>query len=195
MIGANYKRILVGVFGLFILAGIGVQAQEKVNQTDSQGKRHGVWRKNHEGSDLVRYEGQFEHGKEIGEFRFYAKSPKNYLEATRTFNATSDSVMVVYYDSDEKKQSEGYIVGRNREGIWKYFQQDGKTLLSTEEYVQGKLHGRVITYYPNGKITDESTYVNGVLHGTSIKYDEKGNELYRANYLKGEKCNHLLIKK
>lgn len=35
MIGANYKRILVGVFGLFILAGIGVQAQEKVNQTDS----------------------------------------------------------------------------------------------------------------------------------------------------------------
>lgn len=50
MIGANYKRILVGVFGLFILAGIGVQAQEKVNQTDSQGKRHGVWRKNHEAS-------------------------------------------------------------------------------------------------------------------------------------------------
>lgn len=95
--------------------------------------------------------------------------------------------MVVYYDSDEKKQSEDYIVGRNREGIWKYFQQDGKTLLSTEEYVQGKLHGRVITYYPNGKITDESTYVNGVLHGTSIKYDEKGNELYRANYLKGRK--------
>lgn len=45
MIGANYKRILVGVFGLFILAGIGVQAQEKVNQTDSQGKRHGVWEK------------------------------------------------------------------------------------------------------------------------------------------------------
>lgn len=38
MIGANYKRILVGVFGLFILAGIGVQAQEKVNQTVHKGK-------------------------------------------------------------------------------------------------------------------------------------------------------------
>lgn len=48
--------------------------------------------------------------------------------------------MVVYYDSDEKKQSEGYIVGRNREGL-KYFQQDGKTLLSTEELMyKGKLH-------------------------------------------------------
>ena len=38
---------------------------QDINQFDAEGKRHGVWKKNFEGTDQLRYEGEFDHGKEI----------------------------------------------------------------------------------------------------------------------------------
>ena len=44
---------------------------QSLNGFDSDGKRHGKWKKNFEGTQVVRYEGTFSHGKEVGLFKFY----------------------------------------------------------------------------------------------------------------------------
>ena len=58
---------------LFFISG-SVLGQE-INQFDAQGKRHGKWKKFFKGTKKVRYSGQFEHGKEVGVFKFYHKEP------------------------------------------------------------------------------------------------------------------------
>ena len=46
---------------LALLVGFSSFAQT-LNQFDADGKRHGKWKKNFDGTDVIRYEGTFEHG-------------------------------------------------------------------------------------------------------------------------------------
>ena len=71
---------------LFLIVTSLVYAQD-INQFDENGKRHGVWKKNFEGTKQLRYEGQFDHGKEVGEFKFYKLvKKKSVLTATKLFD-------------------------------------------------------------------------------------------------------------
>lgn len=47
--------------------------QGDTNQMDEEGKRHGLWRKYYN-NNRVRYSGTFEHGKEVGVFKYYSAS-------------------------------------------------------------------------------------------------------------------------
>ena len=42
--------------------------QENSNQVDANGKRHGKWTKYFEGTEQIRYTGEFNHGQEVGTF-------------------------------------------------------------------------------------------------------------------------------
>ena len=55
---------------LILLIATIVSAQD-INQVDANGERQGVWRKNFDKTKVLRYEGEFSHGKEIGLFKFY----------------------------------------------------------------------------------------------------------------------------
>ena len=46
-------------------------SSQEINQLDSNGKRHGIWKKTFEDTNILRYEGEFFHGKERGLFKFY----------------------------------------------------------------------------------------------------------------------------
>ena len=56
---------------LFLIVTSLVYAQD-INQFDESGKRHGVWKKYFEGTKQLRYEGKFDHGKEVGKFLFHS---------------------------------------------------------------------------------------------------------------------------
>lgn len=56
---------------LFLLMSCGFIFAQNINQFDANGERHGIWKKNFEDTNIIRYEGQFFHGKEIGLFKFY----------------------------------------------------------------------------------------------------------------------------
>ena len=65
MIKQNLNFIILLTFAT-VLCG----AQTSINQLDTNGKRHGKWQKNFEGTKSLRYQGQFEHGKEVGTFTY-----------------------------------------------------------------------------------------------------------------------------
>ncbi|MBP0903620.1 toxin-antitoxin system YwqK family antitoxin [Mariniflexile gromovii] len=164
-----------------------VSAQE-INQLDANGKNHGIWKKNFEGTNIPRYEGEFLHGKEIGTFKFYKNIKKKaVLTATKEFNEKDSKAYVKFYASTGKVISEGQMDGKKYIGEWKYYQKTNNKLLTLEHYNDsGILHGERIVYYPNGQIAEKQTYKDGKLEGVSVVYSEKNVVLSEVIYVNGE---------
>lgn len=186
-------------------------SQSEINQMDAKGQRHGVWKKTFPGTDQLRYEGAFVHGKEIGEFKFYCEECKDKPSVVKDFNDKDDIAVVKYFTIKGKLVSEGKMKGKDRIGEWVYYHKTSKIVMNRENYENGKLHGKVITYYPDGKITEETDYKNGIkegadnyyspdgvllkklfykndeLHGEAIYYDAFGNVIIEGFYKNGKK--------
>lgn len=171
---------------IFLLIFITTSAQEGLNNYDSEGKRHGSWKitfKKDPGQ--VRYEGQFEHGKEIGLFKFYQLGQDN-PAATKLFSPDSDTAEVTYYSQKGKIISEGKMQDTVRIGEWKYYHRNSDKLMMLENYENGVLHGEKLTYYENGKLAEKSFYKNGEPDGERILYSENGVILEHLTYEDGE---------
>jgi antitoxin component YwqK of YwqJK toxin-antitoxin module len=153
-----------------------VSAQASINQFDASGERHGLWKKNYDQTKEPRYEGTFEHGKEIGVFKFYTlKTKKSVLSATKTFNRENSIADVKFLSSTGKRISEGQMNGKLFVGKWTYYHNKTKAVMSLEAYNdKGELHGEKVVYYSNGQIAEKSNFVNGKLEGTSTMYSESG---------------------
>lgn len=169
------------LFGILLCA-TPVFSQSEINQLDTQGKRHGVWKKFFEGTEQLRYEGTFEHGKEVGEFKFYCESCKNQPMVIKNFSRKEGVAEVQYFTIKGKLVSKGRMQGKNRIGEWVYYHEKSNNIMTREHYSNGKLDGKIITYYPNGKITQETSYVNGIKQGEDNYYSPEGVLLKNLNY-------------
>ncbi|HET8752826.1 MAG TPA: hypothetical protein VFM59_00585, partial [Salinimicrobium sp.] len=124
-------KIILFLISVFVFENV---AAQEINQVDENGKRHGVWRKTfEEDPEQIRYEGSFEHGKEVGVFKFYQLGFKNPV-ATKHFSADSDIAEIKYYSQDGDIISEGKMQGEKRIGEWKYYHKDSENVMMTENY-------------------------------------------------------------
>nr|WP_321233499.1 toxin-antitoxin system YwqK family antitoxin [uncultured Psychroserpens sp.] len=173
-------------FFIFILTVVSLTsyAQNTVNQFDANGKRHGVWRKHFDKTKQLRYEGQFNHGKEVGTFKFYTLSKgKSVLSATKEFNDLNSKAIVTFLSSKGKLISKGQMDGKLYIGKWIYYHNKNDAIMSTEYYNDsGELDGEKLVFYPNGKTAEKSNYSNGKLDGISTWYAENGTVLKVFQY-------------
>ena len=176
------KQKLTTVFLLLTIV-FGVSAQVKFNNFDENNQRHGPWKKYYDGTKLVRYEGTFSHGEEVGTFKFYKKLGKiNYLAATKEFNEDG-TVQVIYYSLGKKVISEGKMVGEKLIGNWLYYHKDSDQVMTSETYdEQGILHGVKQIYYPHGQLTQEVNYVHGKRENIELYYAENGTIIKKYHY-------------
>ncbi len=179
----NFKYFL---FISILIMGSSALSQSGINQFDEHGKRHGVWKKTYENSDQIRYEGTFNHGKEIGVFKYYCSDCKDKPIIIKTFNEKENTAQVVYVTKKGKLVSEGVMEGRNRSGEWVYYHEKAKSIMTKEFYVNGKLDGFKITYYLNKKITEELEYKNGKKEGVNNYYSPEGVLLKKLLYKNDE---------
>lgn len=142
------------------------------NKLDEFGKKQGVWKGIYEESKRPRYEGVFEHGKEVGVFKFFDDTKAGTVIATREFNANDNSCYTIFYNQKSNKVSEGKVVNKRFEGEWKYYHEDSPAIMTLESYVDGKLNGVRKVFYISGKLAEETTYVNGVKEGPYKNYAE-----------------------
>ncbi len=176
----------------FLLLFVGIMSysaafsQSDVNQFDENGKRHGSWKKYFEGTEQLRYEGTFEHGKEVGTFKFYCEECKSQPMVTKEFSGKDNLADVKYYTIKGKLVSEGKMQGKKRVGEWLYYHEKTNSVMSRENYVDDKLHGKKYTYYPNGNITEEITYEHGVMQGDNLYYGPDGVMLKKLKYVNNE---------
>lgn len=176
----NINKIAWLVF--FCLGIFNLQAQNAFNNLDANGKKDGLWKGFYPESKRLRYEGTFSHGKEVGEFKFFDDTKAGTVVATRTFNPNDNVAYTVFYDQNKNKVSEGKVVNKMFEGEWKYYHQASTSVMTIENYKNGKLEGLRSVFFPSGKIAEETYYKNNLKNGSSKKYSEKGYVLEEANY-------------
>ena len=163
------------LLSILLICVVGTVMAQSINQLDANGKRDGVWKKNFEGTKVLRYEGQFSHGKEVGTFKFYKNiGNKPVLTAIKEFDANSDIAEVQFLSSLKKVISKGKMKGKLYMGDWQYFHKNSDKIMITETYNNnGKLEGERLVFYDNGKIAERAFYKNGKLEGKSTWYSEK----------------------
>ena len=173
---------------LLCFSTLSLVAQNNFNQFDDNGERHGPWRKFFKNTNMVRYSGTFEHGKEVGEFLFYSlKSGKSVLTSSKVFNSDNNLAQVKFFASNGRDISEGQMNGKLHVGPWIYYHKNSKVIMTQEFYNnEGKLNGMRTTYYKNSKIAAEVSFVNGFKQGISKSFSQSGILINKINYEAGE---------
>ncbi|WP_296314833.1 toxin-antitoxin system YwqK family antitoxin [Winogradskyella sp. UBA3174] len=190
-----------------------VFAQKSVNKFDKDGKRDGLWAKNYHKTDQKRYEGVFQHGKEIDSFKYYTLSKgKSVLSAVKVFNEKDSLADVSFFASNKKVISEGRMNGKRYIGQWIYYHKNSSAKMIIENfneqgllegerkilykngliaeianYEDGKLIGEANWYSENKTLIKSSNYQNGELHGKTTNYDAKGIVMSEGTYVKDQK--------
>lgn len=163
-------------------------AQEPRGPVDENGKRHGIWSQYYPNSKQLRYTGEFVHGKEVGEFRFYCEDCKDKPNVIKVFNPDNDIADVKFFEK-EKLIAEGKMDGKIHIGKWIYFHKNSKQIMTEEHYLNGKLEGQKITYFPTGKIAEIQHFKNGIKEGENNYYTKDGvllkKMLYKNDQLDG----------
>ncbi|MCI4443207.1 MAG: hypothetical protein JHC39_06835 [Lentimicrobium sp.] len=180
---AFYKK---GILVLIFLNVFCIQAQNDFNKLDDKGNKHGLWKGNYEDTKNPKYEGTFEHGKEVGVFTFFDNTKTKIVIATREFNPKDNSAYTIFYDQLKNKVSEGKVVNKLYEGQWKYYHKASKVVMTIENYSKGNLEGLRSVFYPNGKIAEEMTYKNNLKNGPYKRYTESGIIIEESNYKNNE---------
>ena len=173
---------LASVFFIHLVA----VAQSDNNKLDEKGNKNGVWKGYYLESKRLRYEGTFDHGKEIGVFNFYDDTKAQTVIATREFNAKDHSAYTIFYNQSRSKVSEGKEVNRLLEGLWKYYHENSTDIMTLENYKSGKLEGLRSVYYPGNILAEQTNYTNGIKNGAYKKYSIKGVLLESSNYKDGQ---------
>lgn len=182
------QNILLAIF--FTITLTSVSSQNEVNKFDENGKRHSIWKKNYPNTDQIRYQGKFNHGKEIDTFKYYKlKNKKSVLSAVKVFNKDNDQAEVTFLTSKGKVISKGKMVGKKFIGEWIFYHKKTNDIMIQENYnVNGEMEGKRNVYFDNGVLAEQADYKNGLKNGLLKIYSQKQVLLQESTY-KNDKLN------
>ena len=178
------NTIKVFTTSLFILFNSVIFAQ--INQYHEDGTRHGLWEKKFEGTDQIRYSGTFDHGIEVGDFKFYKRGLQGHPTAIKTFSEQGKKAVVKFYSQRGRLISTGVEIERKKTGKWEYFHNRGDNLMMVEYYKDGLLDGERINYYENGRVSETVSFVEGKKEGKELVYSEKNVLIKEFTYQNNE---------
>ena len=132
--------------------------------------------------------------------RFSANASKSKQATPREkcnyVNGIKHGSYVLYHERGGFIDTEGKYRKGHQTGNWKYYYEPGG-LLKTQNFKNGRLSGKALSYYSNSKLQSVSNYkiindrrkgkVQSVADGEWIFYDKSGKEISRINYVDGVK--------
>ncbi len=185
---AQFMKINKSLFSIivFFVMNAAAVAQTEFNQLDDKGSKNGPWKGYYPESKRLRYDGTFDHGREVGVFRFYDDTQAQSIIATREFNKKDNSAYTMFYNQSNNLVSEGKVVNKLYDGVWKYYHENSKAIMTLENYVNGKLEGVRSVFYPNGKLAETTNYAKGIKSGAYKKYTAEGIVLEESIYKNGQ---------
>jgi len=165
-----------------IVVNVGLFAQD-INKFDESGKHHGKWTKYYAGQPVIRYEGQFEHGVPVGEFKYFYETGK--LQTVANYSEKGTVCSTVSYFGNGTKLAEGVYLNREKDGKWVFY--DGHSNVIAVDYYKNELkHGKCIVYHPTGELIEEVNYEKGIQHGMWKRYFKNGNLHFQGNVENGK---------
>lgn len=170
------------VISLFLSTFIFAQ-DEDINQTDSNGEKHGKWVGYHE-SGNVRYIGNFEHGVPTGKFAYYYDETGIVQMVMEYRDATTIYATAFYELNGYIKMAEGLYVNQLKDSVWTFY--DARGILSSKEtFSEDKLNGERTVFYLDGSVYEISNWQDSVMHGAYVSYFENGQESCEGEYVEG----------
>lgn len=205
----------------FLLIGGSLLAQpEKVNQTDSQGRKQGVWKKPYPDVQVFKYVGQFKDDIPYGKFVYYYDTGE--VEAVMNYSENGTVCRSSMYHRSGYLMARGKYINQEKDSIWFYYDDRGY-LSYQEEYKGGQLNGQKIVYYmpvdgeyrvmryenykdgirsgeskeyyDNKSLKKECVFVDGYVHGTMKIYYPTGELQGLFQYKNGKKHGWQIIYK
>lgn len=174
------KRILFLILISLFLPTL-LLAQDRINVTDKNGKKQGVWKKYENGH--VVYEGQFKDDVPYGTFKYYHANGK--LKSVTEFQQGVHKVKTTIYHENGHKASEGAYIDQLKDGEWRYYSNQD-TLIKVEHYKAGDRDGLWQTYSTSGILLEECNYLNNKRNGLYKTYYLNGIVSYEADYVAGK---------
>ncbi|MAZ58489.1 MAG: hypothetical protein CMP56_03675 [Flavobacteriales bacterium] len=152
------------------------------NYFNDGGERMGWWYGYHD-NGIIKYEGKFYNGKEIGEFKYYDTSGNmvinlNYID-------TGVTSVARLYSSDGLQKATGKYVNKRKEGSWFYYNNLAQIYLK-EQYQDGELNGDVVYYFNDFLVSEKYKYINNLKHGIGEIFYQSGMINMRSNYKNGK---------
>lgn len=175
------KKLIV----LLVLISVIHSVTAQKNKFDSNGKRHGFWKKSFKNGN-TRYFGKFDHGKEIGVFKFYSLASPKKPVIIKVFNKENTIASSKFYDNSGNLMSEGNMDGKNRIGKWVYYHKGTENIMQEEFYIKGKLDGTATTFFKNKKPTIIANYKKGLLDGSYKRFSVRGKIYQDVHYKEGK---------
>lgn len=177
------KHLLSTLLGLLLIGNVVLsQATGTLNQTDVEGKKHGLWEVFYDNEEKqMRYRGEFEHGEPIGTFFYYYESGEKSSEVTYLNDSLAEAR---FFHKNGTIMGEGKYEDKQKVGEWRFY--DNHTVLSSvEPYEDGKLDGLVRVYHMNGQVAAEIPYVHGIKNGPFKEFTTDGKIRIEGTYADG----------
>lgn len=175
-------RWIVALVCFFVA--VAVHSQDTINRTDALGRKQGFWQKRDKENHKV-YEGQFINDIPYGKFTYFYKDGK-----IRTVSILSDNGTIARTTSwfpNGKLMAKGRYLDQQRDSLWQFFSEYDGSLVSEENYVNGKKSGPEKIFYPGKGISEIIPWVDGVNEGVWEQYYDDGTLKLTGSYRNGEK--------
>lgn len=160
------------------------------NQTDSKGRKQGVWQKTYPKSEVLQYKGQFRDNKPVGTFEYFY--PGGELKATIEHHSDGRHARANYYFENKMLMTEGFYLDQKKDSTWVNYNEEG-LVLGVESFKMDKLNGKKVIYYLEGQIETEklnplsvANYLNDTLHGEYREYFSTGKLKQIGKYENGK---------
>lgn len=160
----------------------------QINQTDSNGLRQGLWKKQQPNGHLL-YEGNFKDGKPVGEWKRYHLGGQ--VKAVINYRQDSDSAITQLFDRLGRRIAEGNYVNQKKEGNWVCFSKNKK--VAEEQFHNGLKDGASLKYYDTGELMEEIDWVNGSQEGEFQVFYKTGQPYMQCKMRKNQRHGLCLV--
>ncbi|MFW5832318.1 MAG: toxin-antitoxin system YwqK family antitoxin [Prolixibacteraceae bacterium] len=170
------------IFSTLIILLLPFLLAAQINQTDAEGRRHGLWKKQYPNGRLM-YEGCFRHGKPVGEWKRYHEGGQT--KAVIVYAEDSDSAYAQLFNPHGKKIAEGNYLDKTKAGKWKFF--SGEQKIAEEHYSQGLKHGISKTFYQSGELLQSTEWKEGIQEGKHQVFYKNGEPYMQCKYSRNQR--------
>jgi antitoxin component YwqK of YwqJK toxin-antitoxin module len=155
------------------------------NQTDSKGKKQGVWVKYAADGKTPLYKGTFKDGKPTGKFFYFYPNGETSSILEHVGGGKAKCRM---YHENGNVMAVGNYLNQQKDSTWWYF-NSSKMVLNQENYANGQKEGYFLQYLPSysktPQIIEEKFFRNGKEEGAWKQYYKNGQVKLAATYKLG----------
>lgn len=149
---------------------------------DSKGNRTGKWTWFYE-NNQVKEITSYTEGKIQGESLDYYKN--GYLKLKSYYRDNILEGPYEFYNNKGALQQRSAYTKGELEGLYTSYYPDGEAIQYEIPYHGNAVHGKVVQYFPNGKVLEEIEFLNGQRHGREIQYNIDGKVISLQTYSNG----------